>query len=105
MFEKLATILIFFMIFSCRTIISTETINIKCMKKIVNSKSKFQFLHVNNLEIILKFLNFDDLPQILRACTKSKSNYLRQNILQLFETFYENKIQTSIEFLRFEKIY
>jgi len=68
------------------------------MKKI-NSRNKFQFLNVDNFEIILKFLNFDDIPNFVRACEKSKSHYLRQTILKLFKPFYKNKIQKSIEYV------
>jgi len=71
------------------------------MKKFI-PKHKLQFLHVDNFEIILKFLNFDDLPYFLCACEKSKSKHLKQTIVKLFETFYENQIQNSIEYLSTE---
>jgi ferritin len=68
------------------------------MKKI-DSRNKFQFLNVDNFEIILKFLNFDDLAHFLRACEKSKSNNLKQTIRKLFQIFHKNQIQKSIEYL------
>jgi len=71
------------------------------MKKIV-SRHKLQFLHVDNFEIILKFLTFDDLPHFLCACEKSKSKHLTQTIVKLFKTFYEKQIQNSIEYLSSE---
>ena len=71
------------------------------MKKF-NSRNKFQFLNVDNFEIILKFLNFDDLPNLLRACEKSKSNYLRQTMKKIFQTFHKNQIQKLIEYVSSE---
>jgi hypothetical protein len=83
------------------TTISSKTIKIKCMKKI-NPTSKFQFLNVNDFEIILKYLNFDELSPLLRACEKSKSDYLKQTILNLFQRFSKKPIQKSIEYLSFK---
>ena len=71
------------------------------MKKF-NSRNRFQFLNVDNFEIILKFLNFDDLPNLLRACEKSKSNYLRQTMTKIFQIFHKNQIQKSIEYVSSE---
>jgi len=101
MFTKLATMLIFVMIFLSITTISSYTTKIENMKKIV-LRHKLQFLNVDNFEIILKFLTFDDLPQIFRACEKSKSNYLKKTIVKLFATFYEKQIQNSIEYISSE---
>jgi hypothetical protein len=104
MFTKLATMLIFVMIFLSTTAISSYPIKTKIMKKIV-SRHKLQFLHVDNFEIILKFLNFDDLPHFLCACEKSKSKHLKQTFVKLFKTFYENQIQNSIEYLSSERFH
>jgi len=93
--------LIFAMIFLFTATISSKTNKIKCMEKI-NSRNKFQFLNVDNFEIILKFLNFDDLPYFVRACDKSKSDYLKQTIRKLFQTFHKKKIQKSIEYINSE---
>jgi len=101
MFTKLATMLICVMIFLSTTAISCYTIKVKRMKKFI-PKHKFQFLHVDNFEIILKFLTFDDLPHFLCACEKSKSKHLTQTIVKLFKTFYEKQIQNSIEYLSSE---
>ena len=102
MFKAFATMLMFFIIFLSTTTISSKAVKIKCMTKIDSPKNKFQFLNVNNFEIILKFLNFDDFPQFLRACEKSKSNYLRQTIRKLFQTFHKTQIQNSIEYVSSE---
>jgi hypothetical protein len=78
---------------------SSNTTKIESRKKIAPTRNKFQYLNVNNFEIILKFLNLDDLPNFRRVCEKSKSNCLKQTILKLFQKFYKTKIQNSIEFL------
>jgi hypothetical protein len=100
MLKKFATMQMFFMIFLFSTTNASKIIKIKSMKKI--NSNKFQYLNVNNFEIILKFLNFDDLSHILRACEKSKSNYLKQTILKLFQTFYKKKIKNSIQYMSSE---
>jgi len=105
MFKKFTIVLIFCIIFFSIGTISSKTIKIKCMPKKINSgKNKLQFLNVDNFEIILKFLNFDDLPSFLSACEKSKSNYLRQTSRKLFQKFRKNQIQTSIEYVSSEML-
>jgi hypothetical protein len=89
------------MIFLFTSTISSKTIKIKSIKKI-DSRNKIQFLNVDNFEIVLKYLNFDDLPHFLRACEKSKSNFLKQTILKLFQIFHKKQIQKSIEYVRSE---
>jgi len=96
--------LIFFMVFLFTAKIASQRIKTKNMKKI-NSTSKFQFLNVDNFEIVLKFLNFDDLAHFLRSCEKSKSNYLKQTIRKIFQTFHKNQIQKSIEYLSSERFH
>lgn len=104
MFKKFATMIISFIIFLSIHTISSKTIKIKCMNKI-DSTNKFQFVNVDNFEIILKFLIFDDLFHLFGACEKSKSNYLRQTIHKLFQKFHKNKIQKSIEYISSDEIF